>query len=376
MTDNVSTLAGEGQTGDNASALTVENNSRLGRMFWIGFYTTLLNIVTLTIFRFWGRTHFRRQLWADTKVGGEPLEYTGQGKELFIGFIIAIFTFMLPYLGVIYLAQVMSEQPLITGLIFLIVYMVLFFIIGVAIFLARRYHLSRTRLRGIRFAQDGSARGYGVANFGYILITGLTFGWYGPQARINLSRRMWDNTWFGDQKFTFTDTPEAKAEPVYKSFAVSWFGAILVYFGAIGAFVAVGLMDPEANIGDDPASITAILWLYAIIIVAGFIWIFFASWHEAVMIRRIMKSLKINGVSIGNKIKLADILELSITNTLLIIFTLGIGVMPAQMRLWKRIANSITTDGSIDFSTIKQSRFDTPTQAEGLADGLDLISNF
>ncbi len=38
--------------------LRVTNTSQMGRMLWIGFYTLLLNIVTLTLFRFWGRTHF------------------------------------------------------------------------------------------------------------------------------------------------------------------------------------------------------------------------------------------------------------------------------------------------------------------------------
>lgn len=75
-----------------APGLGVRNDSKLGPMLWIGLYTFLLNIVTLTIFRFWGRTHFRRRLQADTKVGSQPLEYTGRGMELFLGFVIAIFT--------------------------------------------------------------------------------------------------------------------------------------------------------------------------------------------------------------------------------------------------------------------------------------------
>ena len=45
-----------------ASELKVANSSNIGTMLWIGFYTTLLNIFTLTIFRFWGRTHFRRAI--------------------------------------------------------------------------------------------------------------------------------------------------------------------------------------------------------------------------------------------------------------------------------------------------------------------------
>ena len=70
---------------DAETSLPVRNHSRYRRMFWIGFYTTFLSIITLTTFRFWGRTQFRHQLWSDTMIGDEPLTYTGSGRELFIG---------------------------------------------------------------------------------------------------------------------------------------------------------------------------------------------------------------------------------------------------------------------------------------------------
>lgn len=206
----------------------VSNTSRVGAMLWIGLYTFLLNIVTLTVFRFWGRTHFRRRLWADTRIGGEPLEYTGRGMELFLGFIIAIFTLMVPTIGAVFAAQLLlGPQAMIAVIIPL--YLLLFVLIGVAIFLARRYHLSRTTYRGIRFGQTGSAWGYGFAAFGYGILTVLTLGWFAPAAQIRLSRRMWSNAWYGGVKFKFEDTDAAKREPVYLSFALAWVGGVVVY---------------------------------------------------------------------------------------------------------------------------------------------------
>ncbi|MEL7028325.1 MAG: DUF898 family protein, partial [Pseudomonadota bacterium] len=129
--------------------LEVRNTSNIGAMLWIGFYTVILNLLTLTIFRFWGRTHFRRRLWADTKIDGEPLEYTGRGLELFIGFLVAIFVLMLPFIGFVIGAQLFLG-PEALGFVLVPLYTALFVIIGAAIYLARRYHLSRTRYRGIR----------------------------------------------------------------------------------------------------------------------------------------------------------------------------------------------------------------------------------
>ncbi|WP_428406869.1 YjgN family protein [Hyphococcus sp.] len=354
-------------------ALAINNASRILPMLWIGFYTTLLNIVTLTLFRFWGRTHFRRRLWSDTTVGGEPLEYTGKGLELFIGFFIAIFTLMLPFAGILLAGQLFLGPELLAALL-LPLYLVLFFVMGVAIFLARRYHLSRTRLRGIRFAQTGSATGYGAATLGYLLLTGITLGWYGPAARIRLSRKLWNGAWFGSEQFRFEDTPEAAKEPVYASFALAWVGSLVAYgLWAFWFFSTFGEIAVET--GGAPG-IEFILALYGSMIPLILVIGLFVCWHEAVMIRRIVKSLSVAGAKFSNRMSTFDILELTITNILLFVFTLGFGFMAVQMRVWKRIANRMELHGEVDFSAIEQTTQAAPKQGEGLADGLDIISNF
>jgi uncharacterized membrane protein YjgN (DUF898 family) len=353
--------------------LAVRNTSGVLPMLWIGFYTTLLNIVTLTIFRFWGRTHFRRRLWADTSVGGEPLEYTGRGLELFIGFFVAIFTFMLPFVAVLLAAQLFLGPELLL-LVILPIYVFIFYIFGVAIFLARRYHLSRTKLRGIRFAQTGSALGYGWAMLGYLVLSGITFGWFWPAARIRLSRRLWNGAWFGSERFHFVDTPEAMREPVYASFALAWVGSLVAYGVWIG-WLMTGSGVSMAETGEVP-DVKFIIALYLSMIPLILVISIFVCWHEAVMIRRIVKSLNVAGAQFSNRISTWDIIELAITNTLLLVFTLGFGFMAVQMRVWKRIANRLSLDGAVDFSAIAQTTEAAPQQGEGLADGLDIISNF
>lgn len=350
----------------------VVNSSRKRAMLWIGLYTFLLNIVTLTVFRFWGRTHFRRRLWADTRIGGEPLEYTGRGMELFLGFIIAIFTLMIPTIGAVFGAQLLLGPEAMIAVI-IPIYLLLFVIIGVAIFLARRYHMSRTTYRGIRFGQTGSAWGYGLAAFGYGILTVLTLGWFAPAAQISLSRRMWSNAWYGGVKFKFEDTDAAKTEPVYLSFALAWIGGVLVYGLWIGWMMTSGLVDGMDAMHPD---FQAIGLLYASFIPMVLLIAIFVSWHFAVITRRITKSLSLDGLSFSSRLSTFDIIELSITNTLLIIFTLGVGVMAAQMRVWKRLANRMVLTGALDFAMVEQSTVDAPKQGEGLADGLDLVSNF
>ncbi len=360
--------------------LPVGNRSEILAMLWIGFYTTVLNIFTLTIFRFWGRTHFRRRLWADTYAGEDTIEYTGRGLELFVGFLIAIFTFMAPFIAIIVGSQFfIGPDTWYLVLVPIVAYFGFFIVIGIAIFLARRYHLSRTRYRGVRFAQTGSATGFGFAAFGYGLLTAITFGWFGPEARIRLSRRMWDNAYFGNEKFSFTNNEEATKEPVYKSFALAWVGGMIGYFAWFGFILAPVISASMQGNEPDPADLQGIEFMvrvYASAIVFAIFVGLAMAWHEAVMIRRIIKSLDVAGVRFSSRLSTWDIIELTITNVLLLVFTLGFGFMAVQMRVWKRIANRISLDGEIDFAAIKQNEDMAPSQGEGLADGLDLISNF
>lgn len=361
--------AGRGETG-----LVIQNRSNILRMLWIGFYTLLLNLVTLTVFRFWGRTHFRRQLWADTTIGGEPLDYTGRGLELFVGFVIAVFTVMLPVAGLFFAGQLLLG-PMAFGGFILVFYLLVFALVGAAIFLARRYHLSRTRYRGIRFAQTGSALAYGLATLGYTLLTGITLGWAGPHARLRLSRMMWSKAYYGSAPIRYEDTPEGMREPVYPSFALAWFGSLFAL--AVWSGVVVGLnLSPEDAVGSPQEQMRYIAMLYVSFIPLGLVIGAFVAWHEAVMIRRIIKSLHVSGARLSSRISAWDILELAITNTLLLVFTLGIGFMAAQMRTWKRIANRMSLEGEIDFDAIRQNEAEAPKSGEGLADGLDLVSTF
>ena len=62
----------------------------------IALTNLLLTIVTLGIYRFWAKTRERRYLWSHTRFIDDTLEWTGTGKELFIGFIMAAVLVLFP----------------------------------------------------------------------------------------------------------------------------------------------------------------------------------------------------------------------------------------------------------------------------------------
>src|SRR5260370_24531500 len=58
-----------------------------------------LELVTLGFYRFWLATDIRRYLWSHTEIDGDAAEYTGRGKELLIGFLVAMAILVPVYLA-------------------------------------------------------------------------------------------------------------------------------------------------------------------------------------------------------------------------------------------------------------------------------------
>ena len=113
-------------------------------------------MVTLGIYRFWLITDVRRFLWSNTEIDGETLEYAGTPLELLIGFLIAIAMLIPVYAGFFIAALDLGVFGEMTGAI---AFAGLAVLGQYAIYRARRYRLTRTVFRGLRFTQTGSALG-------------------------------------------------------------------------------------------------------------------------------------------------------------------------------------------------------------------------
>src|ERR1700687_1518562 len=112
--------------------------------------------LTLGIYRFWLTTDVRRYLWSNTEIADESFEYTGTARELLLGFLIAIAVLVPLYAAFFLLTLALGEIWSSLGLL------VLTFLGQYAVYRARRYRLTRTIYRGVRFHQTGSARDHFV----------------------------------------------------------------------------------------------------------------------------------------------------------------------------------------------------------------------
>lgn len=180
---------------DQGAAAPVRFVDESGAFFRLVARGAALQLVTFGFYRFWLVTDMRRHLWSRTSLDGEPLEYLGQAKELLVGFLIALAVLAPIYLGYAALGYAAETAQAFASLPFFLLY----YLLGhFALYRARRYRLTRTVWRGVRFWMEGSGWAYAgrVALWGIALA--LTLGLAAPWRAAALERYKMRNTRYGD----------------------------------------------------------------------------------------------------------------------------------------------------------------------------------
>jgi uncharacterized membrane protein YjgN (DUF898 family) len=187
-----------------------------------------LELVTFGFYRFWLATDIRRHLWSHTSVGGDAPEYTGRGKELLIGFLFALAIFVPIYLAYFLIGIEVGRYKAFASLpLFLFFYLFGQF----AIYRARRYRLTRTVWRGVRFWMDGSGWAYAARAAGWALLTMLTLGAALPWREAALERYKMRHCHYGDLQGSF----EGRGWEFFKSAWKLWLMALLPVITMIAA---------------------------------------------------------------------------------------------------------------------------------------------
>ena len=290
----------------------------------LSIYNFVLRILTLGIHHFWGKTEVRRRVWSSIRLNGEPLEYTGTGRELFLGFLIVFGVILMPTV-LISLAGALLFGPESTAFkVFQVaLYVGFVFLTGIAIFRAQRYRLNRTRWRGIRAGLDGSSLTYGWTYFWTLLLLPLTAGWIAPWRSTKLQRMVTENMRFGSQPFRFSGS----SGPLYKSFAVFWVLCAVLAAGSlfIIADSFMSLMMASAAEGELPETLppdklmAAIGIVYGTLFVAGLVYMVLSAWYRAAMMRHFARYTHLDQLTFKSTVTARGLLGIAITNYLLLI---------------------------------------------------------
>lgn len=334
----------------------------------IAITNALLTICTLGVYRFWAAARQRRYLWSRTEFIDDPLEWTGTGKEMFLGFLIVIcvlapmflfFQFLFPAL------IVRGKADAAFGVMFLFE-IGLIYLGGFARFRALRYRLSRTYWHGIRGGSDDPGWVYAGEYLGRIFLAGITMWIAWPWQAVHLWNARWNKMSFGPMQFEAALEAEGLGWP--------WALVYLVPLGglALGAIVLLGIFGLGSHqVGSGPLAGLGVMFLALILLIYIGIPLMTLNWY-AVYYRKAAAATKIGDLEFSFDASTLQWLGLFLGNLGLAVVTLGFGITYWGYRHWSFMVRHLHVYGTVDVSDLTQSTTRAPREAEGFADAFDI----
>ena len=365
---------------------------RAGEIVGLVIKNALLNIVTLGFYRFWARTKVRQYLWEKMEVLDSPLEYTGTGKELFVGFLLIVFVVFLPWgvLNGVLESMGYLQDPEFVPWYNLFAGGLAIYLIGVATYRARRYRLTRTRWRSIRLGQTGSSWIYGLWHFLYTSLQ-LLLGLVTPWKNLHLWQLKTENTLVGNKSLKFNEDGgniKSLVAELYLKFTPVW--SVLVLSVFTPAIFLVWLISdvsksdaPLSNeefggrVGErfggffdtfDGGYILFWVWMLLLVVLLPMLLARYKL-HET---RLLTSKTSFENLEFTFQANTFRFIILYLGNLLIILLTLGFGQPFAQLRMARFISDNTTIRGTIDLAEIIQGEDDEITGGEGLADAFDM----
>jgi uncharacterized membrane protein YjgN (DUF898 family) len=197
----------------------------------IALTNILLSVVTLGLYRFWATTRERQYLWSETRFIDDRLEWTGTGKELFIGFLLVLVLIFGPFFALNFASQalIMRGEGGLGGALYMLSLILIFYLGGVARFRGLRYRLSRTYWHGIRGGSNNPGFIYGWSYMWKTFVGYIVFGLMIPWSMMSLWNERWSQMSFGPHKFDavgdYSDT--------FKRYLLFYLSPLLFFVGGI-----------------------------------------------------------------------------------------------------------------------------------------------
>lgn len=307
---------------------TLKYHGTGGSLFGLMLINGLFTILTLGIYSFWAKNKLREFHYSHTEMDGDRFAYHGTGGELLTGAIKAAVLFLGLAL-VIGVAMVVVGgavgSPGVSAAITLSFYALIGLLVPIAINGARRYRLSRSSWRGIRFSYHGRWQEYFALSVGGMFLSIVTLGLYVPRYQDRKQEYFVTHTRFGSEPF--------------------------MYRGHSGELFAQYMKA-----------------LLLTIPTLGLSWI----WYVAFKHRYFWANTTMRGAQFRSTVSGRDLLILSLTNLGLTIITLGVAIPWVQTRTHAYFCESLRLRGTVDWATIEQRAQQAGSVAEGMADALDV----
>ena len=351
--DSISTPA---RDGSGATPVSL-NWSEPPGMFGLSLINFLLGLITFGIYYFWGKTEVRRRLWNAVRVNGDPLEYTGTGKELLLGFLLVFLLLVLP--SALYVAAgiiLFGPQGPLLDFYLLPLYVAGAYLFGVAVFRARRYRLRRTQWRGIRGTMTGSPWRFGWTWFWTLFILPLTLFLAVPWRNVKLARLLISASRFGTQGFAL----KATTRPLYGPFLPCWL-SIAIALGGLGYAVTAAFLG-------GPMIGTAI----ATALIAGLLSILLFVRYKVREMNYLAAHTTFGDVRFTLSARTGSLIGLYVGNWLIYVLSFGILTPVVQTRLMRYFVTRLSVNGTLDAAAIRPPTDRLEKTGEGLAESFDI----
>lgn len=297
-----------------------------GELFEIYIVNLFFTILTLGVYYFWGKTKVRRYLLSHIEFDGDRFEWHGNGKELLIGWLKAFFIFFLPLFLISFgIGFLLRDNPVAGTILAYLIYPIILIVIPVATVGSRRYRLSRTSWRGIRFSFRGRAKPFLKIYVAGVLLTGLTIGLYAPFFWNNVRKYLVEHSYFGNVHFKYDGQ-----------------GADL-----LGRVIRAVLLS---------------------IVTFGIYWFWFVAERQ----RYYWAHTSVEGARFRSTMAGGPLFRVMISNLLLFVVTLGIATPWIILRTLRFAFDNLYLEGDLDTAAIVQEAQAATATGEELAEFLDL----
>jgi uncharacterized membrane protein YjgN (DUF898 family) len=245
-------------------------------------------------------------------------------------------------------------------------WLLLVLFIPVAIVSARRYRLSRTAWRGIRFSFQGK-----TLNFiklwlsGYFLI-GVTFGLYYPYFSTKKQAFLTAHSYFGSEPFKFS----GDGAVLFRPFLMMYLPAVTVaIIAGLGLYSLIEL--PLKNIADPETARSLVIGTIAGLIIGALVFRLLWLPYSVKEQRFFWEQTSIGSARFRLPITTWPYLKLKLGNLLLMVCTLGLAWPWTTIRNIQFITDQMALVGIDNFDEIVQAYDGAPPIGEGLDGFLD-----
>ncbi|MEM8489980.1 MAG: YjgN family protein [Pseudomonadota bacterium] len=302
--------------------LSVQFTGRPGEYFRIWIVNIALTVLTLGIYSAWAKVRTLRYFYSNTSIAGGHFDYHANPRSILIGRFIAVALFSIYYFGAQYFPNV--SLLILLGVLLMAPWLLV---------RSRSFHMRNSSFNGIRFDFKRHYAGAFKVIYGGVAFAAVSLGLGTPSALFWRNQFVANNSAYGMTRFALSGTSTAFYFIYLKSIGIAL--TVFVLFGVFGAMF--GKSFDLSDLDHETGQLVVLLPLAFFYLVLG----------VYVSVRQ--RNYVWNSLTLGNNRFLSDLsvrymIWIYATNILAIVFTFGLMIPWAKIRLARYRADHLTVE--------------------------------